>query len=351
MAKENDEKTGNSQSNNNQKTRKRFAVTILLLLVLAAISLTYYFWRQAQIYVTTDGAYVDGHIHMVSSRVPGTVDEVAVESNELVERGELLVELDPAIYELNVRDAEAVMEMARNDVDQLKAAVQAADAHLSHAKATLEQAELDLHRVQSLVKANVASKEELDKILTSREVAAAGVKAAIEELHKARAALGTAPEGTIHPLIRKKQAELEQAKLNLSYTKICSPANGHVTRKSVEVGNRVQPGQPLLSIVPLDDVWVVANYKETQLSRVKAGQPVDITVDTYPGLKLKGKVESIMAGTGAVFSLFPPENATGNFVKVVQRIPVKIVLEERQNPASTLRVGMSVMTTIDTTTE
>ena len=177
----------------------------------------------------------------------------------------------------------------------------------------------------------------------------AGVKAAAEELHRTQAALGSAAQGAIHPLIQKREAELEQAKLDLSYTDINSPASGYVTRKSVELGNRIQPGQPMMSVVPLDDIWVVANYKETQLENVRAGQPVEITVDTYPGLKLMGRVESIMAGTGAAFSLFPPENATGTFVKVVQRIPVKILLEEDPGPEHVLRVGMSVVTTIDTT--
>ncbi len=345
--KNNEEKKGN----NNQKTRRRVAVTILLLLVLIAAGTTYHFWHRAQIYVATDDAYVQGNIHLVSSRVSGNILEVAVKANQPVNQGDLLVGLDPATFEVNVRDATAALEITKTEVDQIKAAVKAADARLSHARATLDQADLDFRRVQDLVTEGVASKENLDKVRTARDVAAAGVKASSEELNQARAALGSTAEGAVHPLIQKRQAELEQAELELSYAKIYSPARGYVTQKNAEVGNRVQPGQPLMSIVPLDDVWVVANYKETQLKRVKVGQPVEITVDTYPGLKLKGRVESIMAGAGAVFSLFPPENATGNFVKVVQRIPVKIVLEENPNSESVLRMGMSVVPTIDTTVD
>ncbi|GAB4337111.1 MAG: HlyD family secretion protein [Candidatus Abyssubacteria bacterium] len=323
-------------------------MTILVVLVCMALVVTVYFWRRAQIYVSTDDAYVHGHIHVVSARVAGVVTEVLVDDNQQVEEGQLLVRLDPEPFEVSVRDAEAALELARNEVAQMRAAVEAAQARLALARATLHQAERDLTRAETLVRDGVASKEALDKALTNRDVAAAGVKAAQEELRRAQAALGTTGPDGVHPLIKKRQAELAQAKLNLSYTEIFSPARGHVTRKTVEVGNRIQPGQPLMSVVPLDDLWVVANYKETQLERVKVGQPVEIEVDTYPGLTLTGRVESIMAGTGAVFSLFPPENATGNFVKVVQRIPVKIVLDESSNP-HVLRVGMSVVPTIDTT--
>ncbi len=336
------------QQNHRMKRRRRVAVTILLLLVCAAVVVTLHYWRLAQIYVSTDDAYVQGRIHLISARIAATVTDILVDDNQQVEEGQLLVRLDAEPFKVSVRDAEAALEMAKNDVAQMKAAVEAAQARLGLAKATLQQAERDLARAETLVKDGVASKEALDKAVTNRDVAAASVRAAQEELHRARAALGTTQPGGEHPLVQKRQAELEQARLNLSYTEILSPAKGHVTRKTVEVGNRIQPGQPLMSVVPLDDLWIVANYKETQLERVRVGQPVEIKVDTYPGLKLKGRVESIMAGTGAVFSLFPPENATGNFVKVVQRIPVKIALDELPNP-HVLRVGMSVIPTIDTT--
>jgi membrane fusion protein (multidrug efflux system) len=353
MAEENQDKSRLSNNNNNRRPKRsrKVAVTILLCLVLVAVCLTYYFWHRARIYVTTDDAYIEGDIHLVSSRLPATVIAVDVESNQLVDEGELLVKLDPEPFEVQVRDAEAALEMARNEVDQLRAAVQAARAHLTLAEATLEQAELDFKRTSDLVRDGVAAKDVLDKTKTARDVAAAGVSAAAEELRRARAALGSTEEGMDHPLIQKRKAELERARLELSYTNIYSPARGYVTRSSVEVGNRVQPGQPLMSIVPLDDIWVVANYKETQLENVRVGQPVEIAVDTYPDLTLKGRVESIMAGTGAAFSLFPPENATGTFVKVVQRIPVKIVLERKSDPEHVLRIGMSVVTTIDTTVD
>jgi len=317
--------------------------------VLAGITVAYYFWHRAQIYISTDDAYVHGHIHVISSRVSATVVAVLVDDNQLIESGQLLAKLDAAPFEVAVRDAEAALELAKNEVAQMRAAVDAAEARLAQMKANLKQADLDLDRAKSLAQEGVAPQDALDRALTNREATAAAVKTAVEELRRARAALGDVPDGATHPLVLKREAELDDARLNLSYTEIFSPARGHITRKTVEVGNRIQPGQPLMMVVPLDDLWIIANYKETQLKRVSPSQPVEIEVDTYPGLKLKGRVESIMAGTGAVFSLFPPENATGNFVKVVQRIPVKIVLEESANPSRVLRVGMSVIPTIDTT--
>ena len=146
--------------------------------------------------------------------------------------------------------------------------------------------------------------------------------------------------------IKQKEAALKGTELNQSYTKIYAPSDGYVAKRTVETGNQIQAGQPLMAIVPLNEIWITANYKETQLGRVKPGQKVKIKVDTYPGKVIDGKVDSITAGTGAVFSLFPPENATGNFVKIVQRIPVKIILNQEADPNHTLRIGMSVVPTI-----
>jgi membrane fusion protein (multidrug efflux system) len=149
-----------------------------------------------------------------------------------------------------------------------------------------------------------------------------------------------------HAQIQQKDAILKGAELNKSYTKIYTPSDGYIAKKCVEIGNQIQPGQSLMAVVPLDDIWITANYKETQLERVIPGQKVEIKVDTYPSKVFHGKVDSIMAGTGAVFSLFPPENATGSYVKIVQRIPVKIVLDQGTDPAHILRIGMSVVPTI-----
>ena len=331
------------------RMRKRVAAAILVVLMIIGGGLAYYYWHRSQIYISTDDAYVTGHIHVIAPRVPGTILEVNVDDNQLVDEGYLLVKLDPATYEAAVRDADAALELAKTTVAQMEAAVKVARANLANAEANQKLAEADFRRTEDLYKVGVDSKEQFDQALTRLNVTVAGVGAAAEQLKQALAALGSVPEGGVHPLILQRQAQLEQARLNLSYTSVPSPVKGHVTQKNAEIGNQVQAGQPLMSIVPLADVWIEANYKETQLKRVQPGQPVVIDVDTYPGHEFKGKVDSIMAGTGAVFSLFPPENATGNFVKVVQRIPVKIVLDSDADPDHVLRVGMSVQPVIDTT--
>jgi membrane fusion protein (multidrug efflux system) len=242
----------------------------------------------------------------------------------------------------------------------------------------LKQAERDIRRAEDLYRREVISKEKYQNTQTAYDVAAAQlavakeqllqtrasrdtqlarVKQAEADLMKEEAALGTQEEmirqaeAAIPPqqaLIRQKEAALKERQLNRSYTRIFSPVQGFVTRKTVEVGNQVQVGQPLMAVVPLDqeNIWITANYKETDLKRVKPGQRVKIKVDTYPDKVFYGRVNSIMAGTGSVFSLFPPENATGNFVKVVQRIPVRIFLEKGEDPGHLLRIGMSVVPTI-----
>ena len=177
--------------------------------------------------------------------------------------------------------------------------------------------------------------------MTAYEVAVAQVKAAEEQLRQAES-----QKLTQASTIRQKEATAALADLNYEYTKIYAPVDGYVTKKSVQTGNQIQPGQPLMAVVSLDDIWVTANYKETEMGNIRPGQEVKITVDSYPGKVFKGKVDSIMAGTGVSFSLFPAENATGNYVKVVQRIPVKIVLDEGTDKDHILRVGMSVEPTV-----
>jgi membrane fusion protein (multidrug efflux system) len=213
-----------------------------------------------------------------------------------------------------------------------------------------------------MLKQDAISKQMYDEAKRNYEVALFQVKAAGDQVkvmeasvETQKAVIGEAEAG-IPPqeaLVAERAQDLRQARLILSYTRIISPAEGYVTKRTVEVGNQIQPNQPLMAVVPLrqEEIWITANYKETDLTDVKPGQKVEINVDTYPGKLFRGKVDSIMAGTGSIFSLFPPENATGNYVKVVQRIPVKIVINPREDPRHNLRVGMSVTTTILTADE
>jgi membrane fusion protein (multidrug efflux system) len=341
--------TGGERPSPPGKKRNRIALIILILLAIIAAIVVYYFWHRSQIYISTDDAYVHGHIHTISTRIPGTIAAVYVVDNQMVNEGDILVKLDPATYEAAVKNAAAALDLAKNQVAEMQADVKLKAAEVESSKANLHLADVELKRVETLTKSKVDTQQQLDQAKAAYDVAAAHLQSAKEDMKKSEALLGVIPKSGIHPLVAQAQAGLEQARLNLEYTEVRSPVKGHVTEKSAETGNRMQPGQPLMSIVPLPKVWIVANYKETQLERVRVGQPVSIEVDTYPGMQLKGRVQSIMAGTGAVFSLFPPENATGNFVKVVQRIPVKIVLEEEPAQPDILRVGMSVQPTIDTT--
>jgi membrane fusion protein (multidrug efflux system) len=285
------------QSTSNQKKKKAFMI-VGTVVAIGLIS-GWFYNNYRKTHISTDDAFIDGDIYTISARIDGTVSSVYVDSNQPVKKGDLLVELDPRDY---------------------RSRFEAAQAHLALEQANLRQADRDLKRIKALFDQDVNSAERYDKALSTQEISAAQVKVAVEQLR--------------------------QAELNLSYTEIKAPADGYVTKKNVMVGNQVKTGQPLMALVNLDALKVIANYKETQLERIRPGQPAEIKVDAYPGMVFKGKVDSIMAGTGVSFSLFPPENATGNYVKVVQRVPVKIVLDPGADKEHLLKIGMSVVPTI-----
>lgn len=296
--------------------------------------------------VTTDDAYIEGRIHSIASKIQGTVIAVKVDDNQSVKKGDVLVEIDPADYEVRVNEAQAALDAEKARFIDANAGIRAAAANSEIQQVSLDQARLDKQRAEALFKENVIPQERREKIVTAFNLATAQVKAAKEQLEKAKSA-----KALEESLIKQREAALKTAELNLGYAKICAPTDGYVTKKSAEEGNQVQPGQPLMAVVALDDIWVVANFKETQLRDVRPGQRVEIKIDTYAGRVFTGKVDSIMAGTGAVFSLFPPENALGNYVKVVQRIPVKIVFDKLVGAEHVLRIGMSCVPTIITKKE
>lgn len=333
---------------NNKGNGRRKAGLVLLVLVLIGIGTGCWFWYKSKIEVSTDDAFVAASIHLISARVPGHVVRVAVADNQPVKAGDLLVELDATDYRARVANAEAMLALARNEARSDHATVAAAQAALQQAEAQSKQAGLDLKRGEALFAREVIPRERLEQLQTARRVAQARLKEARENLRRAKTAVALSGEGNTEAQVARRAAEVELARNNLAYTRITAPVAGYVTRKGVEVGNNVQAGQPLMSLVQLETPWVVANYKESQLTHVEPGQKVTFSVDTYPGRTFSGKVQSIMAGTGAAFSLLPPENATGNYVKVVQRIPVKIVIDPDSDPQHQLRVGMSVVPVIYT---
>jgi membrane fusion protein (multidrug efflux system) len=351
-------------------SRKRIAAFILFpLLMVIGAGILYFYLQYKKTHISTDDAFVDGRIHAIASKIPGTAKAIHVKDNQFVKKGDLILEMDPMDYEVRVKEAQAGLETEkaklseiRDRVDTVKkqlreiiASLEQARANYELQEANLQQAEIDLKRAEYLLKKEVIPRESYDKTKTSYDVAVAQVKAARERIKQLEASLETQravikqTESSLipqHAQIQQKDAISKGAELNKSYTKIYAPSDGYIAKKCVEIGNQIQPGQSLMAVVPLDDIWITANYKETQLERVILGQKVEIKVDTYPSKVFHGKVDSIMAGTGAVFSLFPPENATGSYVKIVQRIPVKIVLDQGTDPAHILRIGMSVVPTI-----
>ena len=323
--------------------RKKIAVgAFSLLLVIGAVAVFFYLDYKAT-HISTDDAFVEGNIHVIAPKVSGTIKTVKVNDNQPVKKGDLLLELDEADYTARSAEGQAAVMSEQGKLAEQSAKISARRANLSLQEANLRQAEIDLRRADRLLKDEAISKERYDKTKTAYDVTSQQVLVAREELRQAESFLGAQSAS-----IREKEAKLKKADLDVSYTKLYAPTDGMISKKSAEVGNQVQPGQALMAVVPLDSVWVVANYKETQLENIRPGQKVEFDVDSYPGKKFTGRVDSIMAGTGAVFSLFPPQNATGNYVKIVQRVPVKILIDKNSDPDRVLRVGMSVVPTIKT---
>jgi membrane fusion protein (multidrug efflux system) len=370
---------------------------VIALIVLLVVG--FFAYRYFTSYESTDDAQVDGHINSVSARISGHVIKLNVQDNQYVQAGTVLVEIDPADYQIayeraraDLADAQAAATAAgvtvpitsvntssqvsasEADVASARAGIHAAQQQFQAAKAQLEQAEAnnvkaqnDLARYKQLIEKQEISQQQFDQATASSQANAAAVvaarataDAADQQVTQARGRLvqaeanwryaNTAPkqmqiskakaESALAEVQRMK-ASLDQAQLNLHYTKIVAPVNGIVSDRTVEVGQNVAPGQELMKVINLDDIWITANFKETQLRDMKAGQHVTVEVDAN-GRKYNGKVDSIAGASGARFSLLPPENATGNYVKVVQRVPVKIVLDPGSNNDHQLRPGLSV---------
>jgi membrane fusion protein, multidrug efflux system len=395
----------NEVSRRDSVRRSRFKFrrpVVLIPLALVVIAGAVLLWLYFASYESTDDAQVDVHLYPVSPRISGYVIKVNVNDNQYVQAGTVLVEIDPKDYEVAVSKARAdlanaemtakslnitvpitsvntssQLRSAASDVENAKAGIVAAEKQLAAAHAQVEQAEAndvkaqdDLQRYKRLVAKQNVSEQTYDQALAAARASTASVAAAraneaaaqqtVEQandrLTQAEAnhrSAQTGPQQVASTNARalaavadvaQKRAALEQAELNLGYTKIIAPVSGEVN-KSVVVGMNVQPGQQLLAVVPLDEVWITANFKETQLRHMQVGQKVKIHVDST-GTTVRGHVDSIAGATGPVFSLLPPENATGNYVKIVQRLPVKIVLEPGENRDRRLRPGMNVVPSV-----
>jgi membrane fusion protein, multidrug efflux system len=377
--------------------RKGIIVAVIAVLVLVAVG----FWWHSTYYEDTDDAQINGHLIQVSSRISGQVLKVSVDENQQVNKGDVIAELDPRDFQVAVESAKAALANAEAaaaaaqvnvpittintgsnlasagaDVTGATASVSQAEAQLAAAKARVAQAEAnnakaqaDLARYKSLVEKDVISKQQWDAAVAAADAAKAavadahaneaaaadGIHVANQKVAQAESSLKYAQTGpqqvaaqsarakAAEAQVQQAQAQLDQANLNLSYTKIIAPAAGIITRKSVEINQNVSTGQNLLTLVSLEGLWVTANFKETQLKHMSAEQSVEISVDAT-GKSYHGKVTQIGGATGSVLSLFPPENATGNYVKVVQRVPVRIDFTDlaSEDPNHTLRPGLSV---------
>ncbi len=339
----------------NSQLVRRVLLVVVIVVVAAATIPGYHYYRYLESHVTTDDAYADGTVALVSSRVAGTVTNVYVEDNWTVKEGQLLLSLDQNDFDVRVDQAQAQLERARQSVDELYAGVQAAKSGVALTVSQRQQAQIDFDRAKSLREQGVISIEQYDQANTGLRIATADEALAEHQLTQAEAALGEQNDDHSHadhsryaiPVVRQAEAALQAAKLDLGYTKLTAPFTGVVTHKTAHAGNRVQVGEPLLAIVPLGKLYITANFKETQLTDVRVGQKAEVVADIYPGYTYQGHVDSISMGTGAAFSLLPPENATGNWVKVVQRVPVKIVIDGKQPEDKPLRLGLSVEVAID----
>jgi membrane fusion protein, multidrug efflux system len=328
----------------------RFPLLLGVAVVLALITVAAYFVVSGWNAQSTDDAYVTAHVTTVIAKVPAYVQTLHIDDNAAVQAGELLVELDPRDYAVQVEIARANLEAAvgrRKEADDRVGITEAdtaqARAELAVASANATLAEANLKRLRSVSDARAISNERLDTGVAAADATRATVTAAQTKVRAASSTqeLARAQVKTAEAALAQAQAALDQAQLNLSYTKITAIEAGTVANKLVEEGNYVQPGQALFSIVP-NAPYVVANFKETQLERMRPGQAAEVHVDAYPRLRLKGHVDSLQRGTGSVFALLPPENATGNFVKVVQRVPVKLVFDDPQEAIKWISPGMSV---------
>jgi membrane fusion protein (multidrug efflux system) len=320
----------------------------IVIAVFLVIGILYYF-RFIAPYEDTDDAFIDGYVTLISPRVSGPVVQLLITDNQWVKQGDLLVEIDPNDYEAALAQAKADLAAAQSQLSSAKAQVSVSESRVVQAQAAVvsaeaenERAAADLVRYQT-VESSAVSKTAFDQTQATARSTAANLEAANSQVKSAEADVELSKAGveTANATIQQAQAKLRLAELNLSYTKITAPFDGRITARSVQLGNYLSPGQALFALMPRD-VWVTANFKETQLTDMRPGQPVDVHIDAYPQHNFKGKVDSLQAGTGARFSLLPPENAVGNYVKVVQRVPVKIVFDEELPTNLDIAPGMSV---------
>ncbi len=343
-----------------KKKKSKLPWLIFALVVIAAAIGGFLWWLSGKDLQSTDDAYTDGNALIIAPKISGYISRVYVNDNRTVKAGDVMVEIDPRDY-ITARDqARAQVATAQGQLDSARvnaalvrvtapAKLEAARAQKSSAEATLTQRNQDYRRQTSISRA-ATTQQDVDQATSTQRQAAASVTQADAQIAEAApvdqlVAQADAQVEQLQGTLDQAKAQLAQAEVNLTYTKITAPQDGTVTKRNVNAGNYVSAGTQVMALVT-PDIWVTANFKETELNRMRPGQPVDIAVDAYPALKLKGRVDSIQLGSGSKFTAFPAENATGNYVKIVQRVPVKITITSGLDPALPLPLGISVEPTV-----
>ena len=334
--------------------RRRLPMLLLAIAVAAVVVGAFFWWLQARQWESTDDAFIDVHMVQVAPQVAGRIAHVLVDDNQLVKPGDVLVEIDPANFQASLDQtlasqanaaATLAQAQAQQEVDQANA--EQSLAQIGVAQANAQVAEIQLKRDRAQAAAKAISSQQLDNSIANAQSSAASLAAAKKKHASDEALLAVAASqiAAAKAGLEGAKAQVAQARLDLSYTRIVATESGRIAHKNVSPGSYVQVGQNLMALVPLK-VWVTANFKETQLDLMRVGQPVEIRVDAYPDRVFKGHVDSFQPGSGAAFSLLPPENATGNYVKVVQRVPVKIVFDDPPDLQRPLGPGMSVVPSV-----
>ncbi len=328
--------------------KRRLFVFLLLVLLIALGFFAEWFWR-GRFYESTDNAYVQGEITRVSSQLAARIDQVLVADNQHVEQGQLLIRLEGADFQLAVERANATLAtreaerlQAQSKLTQQASLIAAADAQVAASQASLGRSQIDLSRAQTLRKPGYVSEERVTTLSADNHIARSQVAKAQADLQSQRQQVNA-----LTAELASARTELAQAELNLSRSEIRAPTSGMIGQRAARNGQYVQSGAYLLSIVPTQDIWVQANFKETQIGHMRPGQSATLRFDAYEDTPIQGRVESLFAASGAQFSLLPPDNATGNFTKVVQRIPVKLIFAADNPLHGLIRPGMSVTVKVD----
>jgi membrane fusion protein (multidrug efflux system) len=335
------------QSQNNNSRRKRLMTLLVGVILVAAVAYGLYYFLDARFHESTDDAYVNGNVVQITPQVTGTVIAVNADDTQTVKSGDSLVVLDGADAKVALQQAEANLAQTVRQVRGLFVNNDQYQAQIAQRQADLSRAQDDLRRRLAVAQTGAVSQEEISHARDTVKAAQAAVDAAQQQLASNRALTANTTIAT-HPNVLAAAAKVRDAYLNNARNVLPAPVTGYVAKRSVQVGQRVSPGTPLMAIVPLESVWVDANFKEVQLKHMRIGQPVELTADIYgSSVVYHGKVVGFSAGTGSAFSLLPAQNATGNWIKVVQRLPVRIALDPAELRAHPLRIGLSMQADVD----